>query len=361
MVFGTILSKVRISKIIFFGLGLTLLSGCKGNRWEADTSGIHVDTHIKRFDKAVFTLDSNQWDVQFAALQREYPDMLELIMGPNLFRFGPVSDLKAQQRFKKIYVYDKYLRDSLFPDIQKKFPEPKIKEIENRLQEPFKRIKYFYPKDSLPQIYTFVSAYGYKVVTYKNRVLGISLDMFMGENYRYYPALEFSEYQIRKLREEYILPEVLKAIFIEKYEEGALTDNSMLSQMLYLGKQDYFAKVMAPEMNDSLLFGYTDKQAKWCVENEGQMWNHFVTKKDSRNNMLLYSNDQYELAKYLADGPYTAAQDVPPESAPRLGEWMGYRIIEKYMEENRDITLDQMMRDKDYKKILQKSKYKPKL
>ena len=48
------------------------------------------------------------------------------------------------------------------------------------------------------------------------------------------------------------------------------------------------------------------------------------------------------------------------DSAPKLGVWMGWQIVRKYMKEHPDVTLQQLMADNDAQKILNQSKYKPK-
>jgi hypothetical protein len=150
------------------------------------------------------------------------------------------------------------------------------------------------------------------------------------------------------------MPEVLKTIFMAKYDERKLVDQSMLSNMIQAGKMLYFTEVLSPDMEDSIRIGYTKKQLKWCEDNDGQMWQHLTSEN------ILYSTDAYLISKYLKEAPFTSAEGVPNESAPRLGEWVGWQIVRNYMDNNREVTLDQLFNDKDYKKILQKSKYKPK-
>ncbi len=64
---------------------------------------------------------------------------------------------------------------------------------------------------------------------------------------------------------------------------------------------------------------------------------------------------------YLTDGPFTAGLGDKNESAPKLGVWIGWQMVRKYMLENPDVTLQQLMADTDAQKILVKSKYKPKI
>ena len=60
---------------------------------------------------------------------------------------------------------------------------------------------------------------------------------------------------------------------------------------------------------------------------------------------------------YLNDGPFTA--EISQESPGRLGLWVGWRIVDSYMTNNKDVTLIELMGESDAQKILEQSYYKP--
>ena len=49
---------------------------------------------------------------------------------------------------------------------------------------------------------------------------------------------------------------------------------------------------------------------------------------------------------------------MPKEAPARLGYFIGYKIIDSYMKNNR-VSISELMLETDYSKILNKSKYKP--
>lgn len=51
---------------------------------------------------------------------------------------------------------------------------------------------------------------------------------------------------------------------------------------------------------------------------------------------------------------YEVSQDAPG----RLGIWLGWRIVESYMEHNESISLQELMSEPDAQKILESSFYK---
>jgi hypothetical protein len=351
----TILSNEVKSRILWITLFIFLFTGCKKNRWNID-AGPPVKVNIQRFDQALFSIDTNHWQAGITKLQNDMPDIYEAYVGP-LLQIGPPKDPNTGMKLKQ-FVADKYWRE-LYSDVQKRFTPAAIDSLQDELGDAFAHYKYYYPQAKTPRVYTVVKGFNPvqiipSIFTFED-VIGISLEMYLGYNYKYYQGWPlYGDYQLKRFRREYILPQTLKTMFSSQYDQDKYTDNVMLSKMIYSGKMLLYVEAMAPKMADSLRFEYTGKQVKWCQDNEYQMWDHFI------KNELLFTTDQKKQDKYLTDAPFTSAENVPSESAPRLGEWMGYRIVKKYMDENPDVTLDQLMRDKDYRKILQKSKYRPK-
>ena len=54
------------------------------------------------------------------------------------------------------------------------------------------------------------------------------------------------------------------------------------------------------------------------------------------------------------------AKGMPRESPGRIGCFVGYKIVNNYMDKNPSIDIDELMKDIDAQLILKKSKYKPK-
>ena len=121
--------------------------------------------------------------------------------------------------------------------------------------------------------------------------------------------------------------------------------------MIYDGKILYFLNSIMPDTPDSITTGYTSVQLNWCGANEKNTWSFFIDQK------MLFSSDQNQIAKFMNDGPTT--NGFPKESPGAIGKWLGWRIVQAYMKKNPAGTLEQLMNNNDYKKILLESKYKP--
>jgi len=121
--------------------------------------------------------------------------------------------------------------------------------------------------------------------------------------------------------------------------------------MIYQGKVMYFVKAVLPEDPDSLLWGFTANQMKFCNNNEKQMWTYLV------ENKQLFLTDRFTIDKYIREGPFTAG--FTEESPGRAAVWIGYRIVDRYMKKNKNLSLDALMKEDDYQEILALSGYNP--
>ena len=75
------------------------------------------------------------------------------------------------------------------------------------------------------------------------------------------------------------------------------------------------------------------------------------------DNELLYTKENSEIIKFMGEAPFT--QGFPEGSPGRIGHYLGWQIVKAYMEKNSEVTISELMQEKDFQKILTKSKYKP--
>jgi len=81
------------------------------------------------------------------------------------------------------------------------------------------------------------------------------------------------------------------------------------------------------------------------------MWKYLIDKKKLFNTELL------EIRRYTQDAPFTTT--FPRESPGRAAVWIGYKIVQRFMENNPQITINELLQIKDYQYIFQKSEYDP--
>lgn len=333
---------------ISFSLCFAFIS-CKRNK-KIDVSNIPVDVKIKRFDKDFDLLRTKSLAPQVAVLQTKYgpfyQDFIERVL-----KLGSTADTIYHKNLRDVFAGKAYTDlkhdvDAAYPDMDKQ---------DAALTDAFRRVKYFYPQKRLPKVYAYFSGFQAQT-TIGDGYLGIGLDLFLGADSKFYPALveSFPHYISRRFTPDNIAPRVVETIAREEMFPENDQDNSLLSKMIYNGKILYFMDQTLPDVPDSTKIGYTAKQLKWCEDFKGNIWRFFLEEN------LLFETDFQKIQKYLNEAPFTPGFGETNESAPKLGVWTGWQIVKQYMDKHPNVTLQQLMNDRDAQKILNESKYRPK-
>lgn len=339
-------NKVQI--YLFFLISIVLVS-CKDSK-RVDVSKMDVKVNIMRFDKDMDALTPQNLSQKAPRLQKQYGvfyrDYMDRILG-----VGDTRDTAYYSDLRRVITNKDYLE--LKKEVLNTYND--FTPHQGSLTDMFKHIKYYYPNQRIPRIITFFS--GFSVQTpVGNDYIGIGLDMFLGANSRFYPALVQSipQYISKRFTPENITPRVAETFIREEMFPDRDEDRSLLAKMVYNGKILYMMDAVMPDVPDSLKIGYTAKQLQWCEDFESSIWAYFLEQN------LLFETDYMKIQKFLTDAPFTPGLGDHNESAPKLGVWIGWQIIRKYMEKNPETTVQQLMSETDPQKILHASRYKPK-
>ncbi|TBO44943.1 gliding motility lipoprotein GldB [Pedobacter kyonggii] len=330
---------------LIFLFAVTFISCRQSNR--PDVSNIQVNIKIERFDNELFAGKNKniiEVDKQLSSKYGVfYDDFIHRILDSKYSNTESLANLYRDQAYTDLSEEV----DSVFPN---------LKMQEEGLTETFKYIKYYYPKAKIPKFISFASGFAYQMPVGDN-YLGIGLDMFLGKNSKFYRAIVQSVplYLSRRFTPEYIVPRVAETYAHEELFAEPDDNRTLLSKMIFQGKILYFLDQVLPEnLSDSTKIGYTKEQLDWAQNFESDIWAYFL------ENNYLYETDYQKIQVFLSEGPFTPGLGENRDSAPKLGVWMGWQIVRKYMKEHPDVTLQQLMIDNDAQKILNQSKYKPK-
>ena len=221
--------------------------------------------------------------------------------------------------------------------------------LEKQLKPMFQYIRYYFPDFRVPPVKTFVSGLSQDVFV-NDSLMVLSTDFFVGPEAAYRPNVP--GYILQRYTPEHLLPTVALSIS-SKYNQKQLTNQTMLGEMVQFGKALYFAEKVLPCTADSLLIGYSDKEMAGVYFNEGKIWAHFIEKK------LLYNTAPFTIQKYIGERPNIP--EIDKTCPGRVGAWVGWQIVRKYMSEHPNVTLKQLMAEKNAQRILNESRYRPKV
>ncbi|SDK79181.1 gliding motility-associated lipoprotein GldB [Catalinimonas alkaloidigena] len=242
-------------------------------------------------------------------------------------------------------VHDSHM-DTLFQQTSRYYEE--IDDVRNDLEDALQHVKYYYPDFVIPKVYTIVSGFGTDLFATDSLIV-VGLEYFMGDDPDLYKPAGLPEYMQRRYQKNTLVPMVLTLIS-EKYNQADRLDNSLISEMTYYGKAYYFTKQMLPCTPDSLIIGYTSEEMRTVESYQKSIWAHFVDKQ------LLYETNHFEVTRYVGERPFVG--EISRSCPGRVGRWVGWEIVRKYMEET-DTTLPELMAMTDGKKLLEQSRYRP--
>ncbi len=342
-------SKHFFTTILILIVGaVCLLSGCTEGEIVPDVAHIEATPVIHRMEQKMFAIDTNAAKTGIKNLEKEHPHVMDIFLRGILQVKGP------RDTSGKYYEYME--KDFLKPlPVRKLYDTTQIvfknfNKIEKEFEEAFKYYKYYFPKDSLPEVYTFISEYGLAVGVDENK-LYVGLDMFLGQSYPYYygPPVNLHYYLMRSQNPDHLVAKSLAALIDDKV--GVPKGNRLLDYMISNGKKLYILDKILPYTSDTIVFDYSKKQLEWCNDNELEMWTFFIGED------LLYSTKMQEFIKYVSPSP--SAPGMPREAPGRTGNFMGYQIVKKYMERNPEQTMEDLIGERDAQKLMDESRYKP--
>lgn len=322
-----------------------LLCGC-GNKHQYIPKDIEaIEVEIVRFDNAQLAVrpDSVKQDIEqlYANYELFMPIFVEGILG-----------LQTEDTAYLCEMYAQFLTDTVMGFAQTNTTAQELFANVDSLQEAlntgFSRLHFLYPEWEIPTLYLFVSGFNSSVMYYEN-IMGVGVDMYLGSDYPYYNQVVY-DYQKQTMRKACVAGDVL-SMYLAYHISYNSKYNRLLEQMIFRGKQLFLLAQLLPNEPVWEVIGYSKEQWDWCEQYEQAIWNRIMQKRD------LFKTESNVLSSYMNDGPFTA--EVTQDSPGRLGVWVGWRIVDSYMRNNKDITLRELMNENDAQKILEQSYYKP--
>lgn len=335
-------------KLTMIALFVYFLTGCKHDSLDIDTSKVVVEPiEFKRLDKDIFSLTPENSAQKMMGFQKKYSTFYTRYISAIVNNGGIVDSLYSQTLLR--FINNKDI-NAAHTDLIKTYSDNDIELLGDEMTEAVKRFKVFFPKRKTPkQFVTFMSGFQYNIV-YVDSTLGIGLDMYLGNKSMFYSMMQLSNYRTRTMNKEHVLSDAIRGWVITEFD-NADPVNNLLNHMIFYGKIFYTCDALLPKVQDSIKMGYTAAQMNYCNKNEKNLWGFFA--KDNK----LYENDLKLISEFTSDGPFTRA--ISKECPPRIAMWLGKQIVKSYMEHNDNVSLEDLMNEKDVQKILQKSKYKP--
>lgn len=328
-------------KFFFFVFLIFFFVSCQKNK-EIES------VHIQRFEQALFSANqSEDIDKYLLSIEKQYEPM-----------FATSLENQEYLNVVKEFIKDKEMNNA-YNLVKAQYPD--LKNLEEELSLALHEIKQIKKDTIKPKIYTLLVGPAEYSQAFQNRILvypdfsAISIDLYSIEklsNHPYYKTIP--QYLHTALGKENIAPHYVNTYLKEITFRNIPLQNqnpeaTLLDCIIEEGKYIYATQSILSEKPFHYILDYTKEQLQWVDKNEANIWAYII------ENQLLYNKDRTKYFHLIAPGPST--KNIA-NSPARIGNYIGYKIVQSYMEEN-SISIDSLFNTLDSKLILQQSKYKP--
>ncbi|HMJ46831.1 MAG TPA: hypothetical protein VK498_05845 [Ferruginibacter sp.] len=335
-------------RLIISLLLLSSFCSCRNDKNIPDVSKINPVLSTRRFEKELFSIDTNKLSPQLDRLLARFPSFGENFLTTilNTDPKWPADSAAAYvngfiSTYRNVYDTAQLIFDDFSP-------------YEKQIKESLRFVKYYFPEYKIPRtIITYIGPLdGFGDILDEDAFI-IGLQHHLGK--------KFSGYQTAWLQETYplyisnrfepgtIVINCMKNIVNDMYPEKN-EDKSLLIQMVEKGKRLYMLHKLIPDAEEYSLIGYSPLQLKESYQHEAIIWDMFI------QNNLLQSIDNNVIKNYIGESPKT--QELGEASPGNIGSFAGWQIVKKYMDKKTGTSLHELM-GTDPEIIFQEAKYKP--
>ncbi len=333
------------TKTMLFLTILLLISCSSEDDLVKDVSKYKTTIKYERFDQELFKRDSAALVTFIPEFRNEYPEFCDYYF--NVFIKDPsnrdTSFIKSAIFFTSLtsarHFYD--TTQIVYSDF-----DPYLE----KFNEAFAYYEYYFEDSLRPVIITLVSELGIGSFTIEDKILGIGLDFFLGKKFTGYDAMSLPIYIRKTLTPEHLVSKSMHA-WIRRMTHEDEFSKDILDAMIKNGKILYIKERLLPLEKKEVIFEVNSNQLNWLEDNVADMW-AFVLEED-----MLYRKDLISIERMTGPGPTT--QGMPAESPGGALNYLGYKIVEAFMNKNPEVSFKELTEIDDAQIILQKSKFKP--
>ena len=229
--------------ILIILLLLTLASCGDRNENLVDVSNISINFSIDRFDIDFYSSTNET----LGLTQEKYPFFFSKIEHDSVW-INKINNKEEKE---------------LFIETQKSFQN--ISFLEKELKTLFKHLKYYNSGFTAPKVITLLSNIdSQNKVIYTKDYLLISLDVYLGENHRFYA--DYPNYIKQNFNSSQIVVDVANAIVKSKVNQS--NDRTFIGKMVKEGLRLYLLDLYLPNVKNAYKIGYSEEKYNWAVNNE---------------------------------------------------------------------------------------------
>jgi len=328
--------KLRNQIMQFILIGMIFFS-CESNRLQVDIPEsnleidfIYADETLKKLSKA------------------------DLIEKNEIFlkQFDPIYTFEWQNNLRinnqdsiSVKTYQFYQSDYIRAlEVEKTKLIPQVKNKEKDVNRAFNFYRYYFPQKTVPREIIYMNKL-FSNINCSDSAITVALESYLNpalEVIQSIPNNQLYKWQREKMELEYLPRDILSNwIQVQLFEE---LDKSLAAHIVQAGKILYLVNATFPYRSEQYILRYSNSDYDWAKQNEFSAWEFLVREE------LLFKNNMRDKANWLNDGPTTLG--LSKESPDRMGQYLGYKMVKKFMQENKEVSLTDLLEIK-YNEILQ--------
>jgi hypothetical protein len=308
-----------------------MLISCKRDPLRINIQGVNTGISFVNLDSLLLHTDHKELSVLNQKCKKDLGDIYSYEVG-YCIKLADDSDSSFQKGIR-LFLKDPYVQ-RLEERISQHFGNLSAKKRE--IDDGFKHLKVHFPHLKMPKKIVFMNSLFVSSAFSTENEIGIGLERYLGSKVdviKELPYQTFPEWEKEAMDEQYVSRDALASWIATHLAEEV--DGNLAEKMVRWGKVLYLTQAAFPEKDPSFIMRYSKKDYNWALENEYALWNYLADEK------LLFKIDELNIKNLLGEGPFTPG--LPEKGPDRLGQFLGYRIILKYME-IRDVSLDEMLK-----------------
>lgn len=309
-----------------------LLNSCDDtNRLEVSLPTNSVVVDVTHFDQLLFIADSAEREEELSLLTEKEQALFKVLV-ENIMRISAVDDPYMMHKF------DNFLQEPHWRELQLSVDSVfyPFDDYHEKLSEAFSYYQYHFPADTIPVVFTYNSGFNYGIYPDDN-FIGVGLEWYVGSNNKIVKQLPydaFPNYIKAHMQPQFMAVDAIKGWLLIKHFKDELLQASFLENMMFYGKVMYYVDACFPYETDDIKMGYAPDEIAWVISNEKNIWATIVKEK------MLFENDTKVQKQWFVDAPFTAG--LPQESPGKVGIWLGWQMVKQYMDENHDVSLQEL-------------------
>lgn len=314
-------------------LAIFSLWACEQKRPVVEVEGIAIPTRNYRFDKAFFRCSPADLHLCTDSLTTRYFPFFQ--SGDSAFWFKQRSDS---------------LLNALHHEIaQEEAAITKALEESHRVLQHY---AHYFPKRCPSRLYTYVSPLDFQFPLFvTDSLIFVALDQYLGAQSPFYQSQP--EYLLRGRHWPFLPMDLAEALAGQQVRRELQGSSDFLSDIIYEGKLLFLGSMLYPEAQTHQWLRYSAEEWAFCEENEAAIWSYLVEQQ------ALFSGDADLKRRLILPAPFSKFYlPIDNQTPGRIGRWVGYRIVESWMEQN-NYNVQEMLRTTDARKFLRDAKYKP--